>query len=189
MGCAHYQELHEVESILVTLPTYQTNLADQKVHSNTAAKIHVASIKDVRKNILGDFIGERKSFHASLGEIEMSPIPANMIEQLLKSELSASGNKIVDSDEEFRIDGQLNKFRIHTPNTISYWDVNGEVDITLTIVSRIGKAHNSHYVATCTDRTYVRPSEDIIRGVVTDCLGKIAVSLQNDSALASFLES
>lgn len=142
MGCAHYQQLPAAEAILVTLPTYQTSLVKQKTYSSSLAKIHVIPIKDVRRDILGDFIGERKSFHASLGEIEMSPIPANMIEQLLKSELSALGNKIVDSDEEFRVDGQLNKFRIKTPNTISYWDVNGEVDITLAIVSRAGKVHN-----------------------------------------------
>jgi len=182
VGCAGLQE-----GVLVTLPAYQTNLTNQKVYSGSPAKIHVAPLKDVRSNILGDLIGERKSFNTSWGNIGMSPIPVNMIGQLLESELRALGNKIVDSDEEFRVEGQLNKFKIVTPNTISYWDINGEIDITLATVSRVGKAHNSHYTATCTDRTFVWPSEDIIRGVVTDCLGKIAASLQNDTTLASFL--
>ncbi len=181
-GCAGLQQ-----DVLVTLPKYQTNLADQKVYSGFSAKIYVSPIKDVRKDILGDLIGERKSFNTSLGDIEMSPIPANMLEQLLKSELSALGNKIVDSDEEFRVEGQLNKFKIVTPNTISYWDINGEIDITLAIVGQAGEVHNSHYTATCTDRTFVWPSEGIIKDVVTDCLGKVATSLQNDTALARFL--
>jgi hypothetical protein len=188
MGCANLQE-----DVLVTLPAYQTNLVSQinkeLYYSDSSAKIYIAPIKDARINILGDLIGERKSFNTSLGEIEMSPIPVDMIEQLLKSELSALGNEIVDSDEEFRIDGQLNKFKIVTPNTISYWDVNGEVDISLAVTSQAEKKHSSHYAVTCTDRTYVWPGEEILKGVIMDCLGKIAVSLQNDAALTDFLKS
>jgi len=181
MGCAG------MENVLVTLPAYQTNLATQKAYSGSPAKIHVAPIKDIRSDSIGNLIGERKSFNTPMGDIEMSPTPASMLEQLLRSELSALGNKIVDSDEEFRVEGQLNKFKIVTPNTITYWDINGEIDITLAIVSQVGKVHNSHYTVTCTDRTFVWPSEGIIKDVVTDCLGKIATSLQNDTALARFL--
>ena len=186
MGCVNLQE-----DILVTLPAYQTDLVSQinkeLYYSDSSAKIYIAPIKDTRINVLGDLIGERKSFNTSLGEIEMSPIPVDMIEQLLKSELSALGNKIVDSDEEFRIDGQLNKFEIVTSNTISYWDVNGEVDISLAVTRQAGKKHNSNYTATCTDRTFVWPDEEIFKGVITNCLSKIAVSLQNDTSLENFL--
>ena len=186
IGCANLQE-----DVLVTLPAYQANLVSQMTgelyYSDSSPKIYIAPVKDVRKNILGDLIGERKSFNTSLGEIEMSPIPADMIKQLLTSELSVSGNTIVDSDEEFRIDGQLNKFKIVTPNTISYWDVNGEVDISLAVTSQTGKKHRSDYTATCTERTFVWPSEEILRGVIMDCLSKIGVSLQNDTSLSDFL--
>ena len=44
-----------------------------------------------------------------------------------------------------------------------------------------------NYTATCTDRTFVWPSEEILKGVITNCLSKIAVSLQNDTSLAGFL--
>lgn len=188
MSCVNLQE-----DIRVTIPAYQTNLVSQinkeLYYSNSSAKIHVAPIKDARIDILGDIIGERKSFNTSLGEIEMNPIPVDMIEQLVKSELSVLGNKIVDSDEEFRVDGQLNKFRIVTPNTISYWDVNGEVDISMVVTSKAGEKHSSHYTVTCTDRTYVWPSEEILKGVVMNCLGKIGLSLQNDASLAAFLKN
>lgn len=122
-----------------------------------------------------------------MGDIEMSPIPTIMIEQLLKSELSAFRHKIVDYDEGFKVDAQLNNFEVVTPATAIYWDVNGAIDLSLVIENRVGKTHNSHYTVTCTDRTYVWPSKSIITSVITSCLGKIAASLQDDTGLATFL--
>lgn len=181
-GCAG------MENVLITLPTYQTHLTERKASSGLPAKIHVEPLKDVRRDVVGGLIGERTTIgNHSMGDIEMSPIPANILRQLLNSELSALGYKIVDSDEEFRIDAQLKKFEVVTPATAIYWDVNGAIDLNLATVNRVGKTHNSHYTATCTERTYLWPSESIITRVVTGCLGKIAASLQDDTALASFL--
>lgn len=181
-GCAG------MENLLITLPTYQTHLKERKASSGLPVKIHVEPLEDQRRGAVGGLIGEKTTIgNAPMGNIEMNPIPTNILEQLLKSELKALGYKIVGSDEEFRIDAQLKEFKVVTPATALYWDVNGAIDLNLTIVHRWGKIHNSHYTATCTDRTYIWPSEGIITGVVNDCLGKIAASLQDDTALASFL--
>jgi uncharacterized lipoprotein YajG len=183
-GCAG------MKNVLITLPTYQTQLKEQKISSGLPVKIHVEPLKDLRGGAIGGLIGEKTTIgNKPMGNIEMNPIPTNILEQLLKSELSALGYKIVDSDEEFRIDAQLKKFKVVTPATALYWDVNGAINLNLAIVHRWGKVYNSRYTATCTDRTYMWPSEDIITGVVNDCLGKIAASLQDDKALASFLEA
>jgi uncharacterized lipoprotein YajG len=175
------------ENILITLPTYQTHSSEQKTSSGLSAKIHIDPLEDLREGLVGSLIGERTVFNESLGLIVLNSKPTNILEQLLKSELKALGHKVVDSDEEFRIDAQLKKFKVVTPATVLYWDVNGAIDLNLSIVNRAENIHNSHYTATCTDRTYVWPSESIITGVVNDCLGKIAASLQDDTALASFL--
>lgn len=183
-GCAG------MENVLITLPKYQTHLTERKVSSGLPVKIHVEPLKDLRRDAVGGLIGEKTTIgNKPMGDIEMNPTPTNIFEQLLKSELGALGYKIVDSDEEFRINAQLKKFKVVTPATALYWDVNGAININLAIVHRWGKVYNSRYTATCTDRTYMWPSKDIIAGVVNDCIGKIAASLQDDTALASFLEA
>ena len=176
-----------MDGVLITIPAYQSDITEQKTYSGSHAKIRVMPLKDVRKDVIGDVIGERTSFNASMGEIRIDPVPGEMLGQLITSELNALGNKVGNSDEEFRVDGQVNKFKVVTPNTLTYWDINGEIDLVLSVVNQIGKVHNLNYVVTCTDRTYVWPREEIIKGVVTGCLGKIAESLQNDVSLSGFL--
>ena len=47
------------------------------------------------------------------------------------------------------------------------------------------KKHEARYGATCTDRTYVWPSEEIIGKVVAACMSSLADKVRNDAALAS----
>jgi uncharacterized lipoprotein YajG len=124
-----------------------------------------------------------------MGIIEMSPLPTELIAQMLKSELSAAGHMIVTADEDLSIDTKLHKFRVTTPATLLYWDVSGAVEVTIEMVGSGGKMHEANYATTCTERTFVWPSQEIITTVVTACIDKIAAQLRDDAALAKFLGS
>jgi uncharacterized lipoprotein YajG len=125
----------------------------------------------------------------SMGMIEMKPIPTEMMTQMLATELTKMGGKVVSAGEEVRIAARLTKFQVVTPATPLYWDINGSIELDLSAIAQGGRKHDARYAATCTDRTYVFPSEEIIRNVVSACVREIGARVRADTALATFLRA
>lgn len=184
-GCAGV-----VQNVLVTLPEYQAKISKDRSSISSPARIRIGPVKEARTEFVGRLIGKKTTIgNIYMGHIEMSPLPTELIAQLLRSELGAAGHTITDSGEDFSIDTQLYKFRVLTPGTAIYWDVTGTVDILIRITGPGGKKHEARYATTCTDRTYVWPSQEIITNVVKACGDKIGARLRGDTALAKFLGS
>jgi uncharacterized lipoprotein YajG len=122
-----------------------------------------------------------------MGTIETYPVPTALIATVLKEELVGMGLDVLDSGEQFRIGAQLNKFLVTTPNTALHWDVTGDVELAVSATRPDGARHEARYVATCTDRTYSGPSEEIIASVVVACLKDLGGKLRGDAALSAFL--
>ena len=184
-GCAG-----AMENVLVTLPEHQAKISKDQSSISSPARVRIGPVKEVRTEFVGKLIGKKTTIgNIPMGHIEMSPLPTDLIAQLLRSELGAAGHTIVDSGEDFSIDTQLYKFRVLTPATAINWDVNGTVEILIRITGSGGKRHEARYATTCTDRTYSWPSQEIITTVVTACIDKIAAQLRDDAALAKFLGS
>jgi hypothetical protein len=151
-----------------------------------AATVRVDAVKDARPEAVGGFVGERKGLGGmSMGSIELQPRPAELVGQLLVAELKQMGYDVTASNPQLTVAAQLLKFEVATPATAVYWDVNGTVEIALVATGENAKKHEARYGATCTDRTYVWPSEELIGKVVAACMSSIADKVRNDAALAS----
>jgi hypothetical protein len=125
----------------------------------------------------------------SMGSIELEPPPTLRMTQVPKAELAKLGHQVVASDMQFSVGGKLLKFQVLTPTTAVYWDINGAVELALAAKRQAGKAYEARYAATCTDRTYVWPGEEIIGKVVAACAAKIGAGLRGDAALAKLLST
>ena len=148
--------------------------------------VRVDPVKDARPEAVGGFVGERKGLGGmSMGSIELQPPPTQLVGQLLAAELKQMGYDVAASNAQLAVATQLLKFEVATPATAVYWDVNGTVEIALAATAGNEKKHEARYGATCTDRTYVWPSEEIIGKVVAACMSSIGAKIRGDAALAS----
>ena len=147
--------------------------------------IRIDPVKDARADAVGGLIGERTGLgNMAMGSIELQPRPTEVIGRLLKSELTQMGYSVVDSGAQVAVGTQLLKFQIATPATAVYWDINGAIEFALVATAGSEKKHDARYAATCTDRTYVWPSEEVIGKVIAECIGSIGAKIRNDTTLA-----
>jgi uncharacterized lipoprotein YajG len=174
-------------TLLVTLPPYESPVATRGAVPTPRATVRLEPVRDARRDATGSLIGERTALNVSLGQIEMTPIPSEMIGQLLRAELRTLGYGIVSAEERFTIGAQIGKFEVLTPSTPIYWDMNGVIEIDVAVTGRDGKKQNVRYETSCTDRTYVYPSEELITQVVATCLGNLGAKVRGDPALARAL--
>jgi hypothetical protein len=112
-----------------------------------------------------------------------------VIDQWLRAELAAMGHRSAGADAAFVIDARLVRFEVWTPSTLIYWDIDGVIAIDLGVTQRSGDRREFHYEAACTDRTYINPSEALVKGVVLTCLTKLGAKVREDRALEELLSS
>jgi uncharacterized lipoprotein YajG len=171
-------------NVVVSMQPYASPAAANAAAPKTT--VRVDAVKDARPEAVGGFVGERKGLGGmSMGSIEVQPRPAELVGQLLVAELKQMGYQVAASNPQLTVATQLLKFEVATPATAVYWDVNGTVEIALMATAENGKKHDARYGATCTDRTYVWPSEEIIGKVVAACMSAIGAKVRDDTALAS----
>jgi len=176
-----------MENIRVDLPAYRPAGAPPSAPASPAS-VRIEPVSDARSDSVGSYVGERTTLgDISMGSVDLEPPPTAAVAQVLRAEIERMGHRVVASGEQVSVSGRLLKFRLVTPATAVYWDINGEVELALTAKRSAGAAFESRYAVTCTDRTYVWPGEEIIGKVFADCAGKLGASLRGDAALASFL--
>lgn len=152
--------------------------------------IRVDSVKDARADAVGGLIGERTGLgNMAMGSIELKPRPTEVIGQLLRTEFAQIGYSVVDSEAQVAVAAQLLKFQVVTPASALYWDVNGTIEFALVATAGNEKKHDARYAATCTNRTYVWPSEEVIGTVIAECVSFIGAKIRNDPSLASLTGS
>lgn len=179
-GCAGLQ------NIMVNMGPYEPQRAEGAPAAARGA-VRIEPVKDARASLVGSLIGQRTAFAgAPMGDVEMSPLPTDVMGQLLRTEFAQMGYG-VGSGAQFTVGAQLRQFQVVTPATALYWDINGSVELAVTVTAQDGKKHDASYSAACTDRTYGFPSEDLIGKVLTGCLRDIGAKLRGDAALAGFL--
>lgn len=150
--------------------------------------VRIAPLRDARRDAVGVLIGERTTVgNISLGMIEMQPAPVEAVGQVVRAELAALGFGMTSDETAPSVSGQLTKFAVTTPATAFYWDINGQVELELQAQGRSGTPHAGLYRATCTDRTFVFPSSELIHGVVGACLKEIGAQLRKDGQLSTVL--
>jgi uncharacterized lipoprotein YajG len=183
-GCATVSE-----TVLVSLRPYQPQPRENVSPTEPTGKVRIEPVRDARANAVGGLIGERKTVgNISMGSIEVRPLPADVIAQLLRAEFTRMGYSIVDSAEQLVIEARLRSFQVTTSATAPYWDVNGTIELDLTVTAQTTK-YDVHYVVTCTDRTYLWPSEEIIGKVISACVGSMGTKVRSDAKLAKLIGS
>lgn len=176
------------QNVLVDLRPYEGQGSKGASPGGSQVTVRIEPVKDARGDAVGSLIGERTTIGSvSMGSIELSPLPTDVMAQLLNIEFARMGYGVGDAAAQFTIGAQLRKFQVVTPATIAYWDINGAIDLDLAAAARDGKTYQASYAATCTDRTYIFPSQDLIRNVVAACVGSIGAKVRQDAGLARFI--
>ena len=172
------------DNMVLTVPPYEARAAGALAQKST---VRMDPVRDARKDATGSLVGERTALSVTMGKVEMSPIPVEMVGQVLRSELAAKGVRTVASDEDVTLRARLTKFDVRTPSTLLYWDMNGVIAVELSVAGRDGKANELRYEVTCTDRTYAGPSQALLTQLVSTCLGNLGRSLREDPGLSAAL--
>lgn len=88
-----------------------------------------------------------------------------------------------------QITGAVQSFEVRTEATLLYWDVIGDLAMSLRVTAAGAGAttRSLAYQTRCTDRTYVWPSEKVIAKVMGKCINDVATRLRNDSRVADAL--
>lgn len=184
-GCAG-----AMENVLVNLQPYESPGRGNGASAPQRAAVLIEPVADARRDIVGNAIGERTTIgNISMGGIEMEPIPTVVLTQVLRAELMGLGFSVVAAGEQFKIGARATKFRVSTPATALYWDMDGVIELDVTVSGKGGKTHDARYEAKCTDRTYVFPSEELITKVVSACVKDIGAKIRGDAALIGFLSA
>jgi hypothetical protein len=176
-----------MENVRVDVKPYAAGPDRRSAAEATRGKVRIDPVKDARRDAVGGLVGEKMTYGKPMGTIETNPVPTVLVATVLREELVGMGLEVVESGEQFRVGGQLNKFLVTTPNTALYWDVTGDIELAVSVTRSGGERHDARYVATCTDRTYSGPSEEIIASVVAACLKDLGGKLRADAALLAFL--
>ena len=129
------------------------------------------------------------AFGEPMGLIRFEPSPATLLGQVVVSEFRAAGHAVTDRADGTRVSGAILEFEAHTDTTPLYWDVIGNLGVSLQISTVRGATAvvALDYRARCTERTYLWPSQAIIAGVMGKCIGDVANRLRNDGRAADAL--
>ena len=137
--------------------------------------------------VLPGRIGERKTIgDISMGLVSVNPPPGQLVGDALRAELKAAGHRVGRDGATGTIDGDIRQFDIRTPATALYWDVIGTAIVSITATSG-GRSASGQYTASCSERTYIWPSSDIIARVVGACVENIARQFRDDPTIATAL--
>lgn len=172
----------------LTLPPYKPTRDAQSVPSTLEkASVRVEPVRDVRVVAGRRSIGERSALGVRIGNIDVSPMPAEIIHQVLRAELTAMGHRSADTGADAVIDAQVSKFEVRTPSTLTYWDIHGVIAVDLGVTRGTSDRQLFHYEVNCTDRTYVSLSESLIGAVVSTCLADLGRKVREDPGLGQLL--
>ena len=155
-----------VSDVLVNIPRHQPPEGTSELKEVASTTIRVSEFRQtLGTGVLPGRIGERKTIgDISMGLVTIKPTPSRLVRDAFAAELEAAGHRQVSSGENALIEGQVQKFHLHTDVTALYWDVIVNTAVSATI--RVGASEQmSNYAAVCKERTYSWPSEEIMARV------------------------
>lgn len=173
--------------VIVAVPAYQAQSGGSLLSAGPARAIKVGAFR--RRLGTGELpgrIGERKTIgNISLGLVTVSPSPGRLVRDAFLAEIKAAGHR-ADNSSAASLEGRINRFALRTPVTALYWDV--VLDAEISVLTKNGAAEGSgKYAASCTERTYAWPGEDIIARVINDCLTRMIGKFRDDQKAVGVL--
>ena len=149
--------------------------------AENAPKIKVVAVTDGRPD--RGRIGERTAaFGVSMGEVHLNRPVARALQEALVDDLLFAGYRVVESEQDMTVHGNVTKFWVHTDTTALYWDIVGEVQIALAIepVMPGTQPVQRTYDCRAVERTYVWPSEGLMGKTLDRCLADMMERLRAD---------
>jgi hypothetical protein len=176
--------------VSVGIPSHIPSSGRSVLSSIPPATVRVLPFNDDRKDL--DAEGQvSAAFGVPMGLIRFEPSPATLLGQAIVSEIKAAGHTVTDGAEGAQVTGAILQFEAHTATTLLYWDVIGNLAVSLQIPVARGTNPGAQlaYRARCLDRTYVWPSEAVIAGVMSKCVNDFSNQLRDDSRVADALRN
>lgn len=174
--------------VSVGIPRHSPFSGRSVLSSISPTTVQVLPFNDDRKDVDAD--GQvSAAFGVPMGRIRFEPSPATLLGQAIVSEIKAAGHTVTDGAQGVQITGAVLEFEAHTATTPLYWDVIGNLAVSLQIPVERGTSPGAPlaYRARCLERTYVWPSEALIAGVMSKCVNDFAIQLRNDRRAADAL--
>lgn len=152
-----------------------------------------------RKFRLGEFtdpgggtgiIGDRRAaFNQPLGNVLAARPPGVIVKEAVGAVLASHGHAVVQANEDFLMRGQVETFWVRTDVTPTYWDVVGDIRLILEVLDpkESRSILKATYEARRVERTYVWPSEDLLRSVMETALAAALEQMGSDAGLANAL--
>lgn len=165
--------------ITVRIPDYSAPSGSSTLLSIPGLTLRVLPFKDERRDLGGEVTA---AFGVPMGHVRFEQSPAALLGQVVISEINAAGHTVTDSAQGPQLAGTVREFIAHTDTTPLYWDVIGNLVVSLQVspAPAASPAAPLDYHARCVDRTYIWPSETIIAGVMSKCINEFAGNLRND---------
>ncbi len=177
-----------VATVTVGVPRHSASPASSTLSAIAPVAVQMLPFNDDRTDL--DVEGRSTAaFGVPMGKIRFEPSPASLLGQAIVSELQAAGHTVTDRANSAQVAGAIVEFEAHTDTTLMYWDVIGNLAVSLQIAVARGKQPGTSldYRARCVERTYIWPSEAVIASVMGKCIRDFADRLRIDGRAAGAL--
>jgi len=155
-------------------------------------KVRLLDFEDKRsETMVSNLIGRRDAaFEVPMGDVLSERPVSEIMRDAVANELMGNGHTIVTHNEDVSIRGKVLKFWVGTDVTTTYWDVVGQVSFEIE-VTHPGRAPVSlgPYSGRNVERTYINPSEAIVRRMLMKSLGDAMQSMSSDPGFVKALSA
>lgn len=181
-------------SNITVKPDYQPpTKTDTLLASVPALKIKLLNFEDKREQQTeAILIGRREAAGGiPMGDVFSERPIFEIVRDAIRTELIRNGHSIVNENEDISMKGEIRKFWVGTEVTALYWDVLGEVSITVEVKYPASDAPIllGPYSGKNVERTYINPSEEIVTRVLVKSLEAVMQSMNSDRELARVLRA
>ncbi len=161
------------------------------IASAPATAIKVVNFRDQRGDVEPIFLGRRfAAMNVPMGDVTSERPVFEIVSEAVRAELAAAGHRVVADKEAVVVSGVIKKFSVGTPVvTALYWDVVADVSLVVEIKSAATGARlmSGTYEAQATERTYLNPSDKLMKSTLERALGEVMTMLRSDGAVARAL--
>lgn len=150
-------------------------------------KLKLVSTRDAE--VRGRSVGERQAaFGVSMGGVAITQDVGATMRDRLSADLRAAGHGVVDQGQDVTVTDAVHLLDVHTDTTMMYWDVVGQLGVTLTVQGS-GASRELRYAAERKERTYVWPGKDVMERVLGKCMEDVRRQVRSDPALADAIRA
>lgn len=175
----------------IRITPVQPVVPESSLSTTSGVRIKFYNFLDGRTGKLDPYlICKRKAaFGVPMGDVYSERPVFEIVTEAVKSEFIRNGYKIVHENEDFSVKGKIDQFWAKTPVKMmgACWDVVGEVTLTME-VSRPGQKVTTTlgpYSGRKTERTFINPSRQMIKRILTGALTDTIQEMSADPRLIS----